>query len=335
VRGTPVPVIRGIRVNADGGAVEMALADTGVLAYMAEPIARRQLMWVDRDDGKEYPVAAEPRAYSNPRVSPDGTRIAVTMRDEGRDVWILDILHRRLRQFTSDTSPNFLAVWLDDHRLAFSAIENGTTQVFVRSADGSDAARRLTNRPHHTFPAASSRDGSMLFLQTFRGASEGAPEIELLPVQNPQARGTTQPLVNGINPAPSPDGHWLAYQRSNKIYVRPLPLVADPEHLLTPKGGTAPVWARDGSKLFFWSETGGSVSIMAVSIAPGPPSNWGAPRPVARGPYVQISTDTQYDEWNGRFLVMKSAVPTGMSTRDEIVIVQNWFEELKRLVPTK
>jgi dipeptidyl aminopeptidase/acylaminoacyl peptidase len=76
-----VPVeenVSGQRATATG---QFAIAPTGTLVFIpgttAEP---RQLLWVDRN-GSEERLAAPPRAYQSPRISPDGTKIAVNAAD--------------------------------------------------------------------------------------------------------------------------------------------------------------------------------------------------------------------------------------------------------------
>ena len=51
----------------------------------------RSLVWVDRK-GQETPIPAQPRAYAVARISPDGTRVALDMRDQTNDIWIWDIM---------------------------------------------------------------------------------------------------------------------------------------------------------------------------------------------------------------------------------------------------
>ena len=82
VTGAPVPVLEGVMTN-ELGAVEFSLSADGSLAYVAGDFqgAVRTLVWVDRQ-GREEPVAAPPRAYTYPRLSPDGTRVALDVRDQ-------------------------------------------------------------------------------------------------------------------------------------------------------------------------------------------------------------------------------------------------------------
>jgi hypothetical protein len=102
-------------------------------------------------------------------------------------------------------------------------------------------------------------------------------------------------------------------------------------------GGTEPVWARDGRELFYRSPSG---AVMRVPISAG--MSWKAGTPTqlfgtasyvfeARG---QRSYDVAPD--GKRFVMLKNAETSGpRGTPPRIVVVQNWFEELKRLVPTK
>ena len=339
VQGSPVPIVEGIRSDTwvPGRAVQMAFATTGALAYVPGTVSeQRSLVWVDRQ-GREQPLGADPRAYANPRVSPDGTRIAVTMRDAGRDVWIWDVGRRTLKQLTSDPAPNYLAAWFpDSKRLAFSAEIGDVSQIHWQAADGSGIAQALTQGPRHAFPNAISRDGSSLVLMdVLRQPFES--DIGVLQLQNHARRILRKTPEIERNAAISPDGRWLAYEsdRSGRfeIWVRPFPNVEDAEYKITTDGGTTPVWAHSGRELFYWKQSGAMVSIMAVPISPGQAFEFGAAHQIAQGGYARPVFDTQYDVApDGRFVLMK---PVGRPPRDEIVIVLNWFEELKRLVPTR
>jgi hypothetical protein len=132
-----------------------------------------------------------------------------------------------------------------------------------------------------------------------------------------------------------PNGEWLAYQANRRgrgeVYVRRFP-VEGSDVPLTTDGGSNPVWARDGSELYYWTVQDGTVTIMAVRATSGPPSAWGRAEPVISGPFIESQGDTQYDVApDGRFLVLKKA--SGSRPADGILIIQNWTEELKRLVP--
>ena len=337
VRGTPVPVVEDIRAELNEMMANAVVAETGTLVYVSGASQQRSLVWVNRQR-LEQAVGVEPRAYANPRVSPDGSRIAVTTQDEGRDVWVWDVARRRLRQLTFDATANWLAAWFpDSKRLAFSMASKGTQQVFWQAADGSGVPEALTHGSISTLPYAISRDEHLL-LQEYPDAVNS--DIAVISLQNPQARRPVRRTAAiERNAAFSPDGRWLAYESNQdvsgrfEIYLRPFPNVEASEQKVTTDGGTAPVWSRDGSELFYWKETGETVSIMSVPVTRGPTLVFGPADTVIQGRYAHPSWATQYDVApDGRFVLLK---PVESSSRDEVRIVLNWHEELKRLVPTK
>ena len=135
----------------------------------------------------------------------------------------------------------------------------------------------------------------------------------------------------------SPDGRWLAYESDSsgrfEIYVRPFPNVSAGQWLISTAGGTRPLWAPNGQELFYVAP-GGAAHGGRVDARGG---TWsaGSPAKVVEGPYAtegvrdsrtyDVSTDGQ------RFLMIKQ--PANEATAPQIVVVQHWLEELKRLVP--
>ena len=130
----------------------------------------------------------------------------------------------------------------------------------------------------------------------------------------------------------SPDGRWLAYTSDEggelNVYVRPFPDLASGLWPVSTDGGLEPVWSLDGRELFYRS----GVAIKVVSVGTGDSFGIGAARTVFEGPYLDLGAGRQYDvAFDGeRFLMLKAAPADGRSRR--VVVVQNWFEELKRLV---
>ena len=153
-----------------------------------------------------------------------------------------------------------------------------------------------------------------------------------------------QPLVQTpfqeVTGVLSPDDKWLAYGSDEsgtfEIYVRPFPNVNAGRAQVSRGGGAQPVWSRDGRELFFFAHTG---ELMGVEIGTGPTWTAGSPRQVAprgylRGNFAAASTyDISPD--GKRFLMIKRVESTPEDNPLTLVVVQNWLEELKRLVPTR
>jgi len=97
------------------------------------------------------------------------------------------------------------------------------------------------------------------------------------------------------------------------------------------------LWRRDSGELFYWSATGETTGqIMGARVEAGASFTSGAPQRVLARSYLAPTPGRGYDvSLDGqRFLVIKDApVPTALPS--ELVVVLNWGEELKRLVPTK
>ena len=138
----------------------------------------------------------------------------------------------------------------------------------------------------------------------------------------------------------SPDGHWLAYQSNesnqDEIYVRPFPS-GDGRWPISNGGGTQPLWARNGRELFYRHGN----TLLSVPVETTATFSAGTPTTVFEGSYFSppvglagrtydVSPDGQ------RFLMIKDA-PAGDPNvaPASIDVVLNWFEELKRLLPTK
>jgi len=91
-------------VTLPTGVAEFDIADDGTLVYVVghtTGAAPRNLVWVD-GHGREDPIDAPPRAYTNVRLSPDGTRVAVEIEGDGHDIWVWDFARKSLTRVTTD-----------------------------------------------------------------------------------------------------------------------------------------------------------------------------------------------------------------------------------------
>jgi serine/threonine-protein kinase len=136
----------------------------------------------------------------------------------------------------------------------------------------------------------------------------------------------------------SPDGKWLAYTSNesgkNQVWVRRYPRTPGVARLVSPDGGAGPVWSPDGSTLYY---RGASGELMAVPTTLDPTFNAGRPRPLFRyaGIFRMSGTAAAYDiHPDGKRFIMVSEPDEPIAQGpDQIHIVLNWFDELKRLAP--
>ena len=345
VVGGPVPLVQDLASVSAFGSAQFSIADNGSLVYLpvgANPqAARRTLVWVDRQ-GRETPLAVSPRGYVYPRVSPDGTRVALDVRDPAPDIWIWDLGRDTLTRLTFDPGSDRSPAWFPDgRRLAFSSQRDGSAgNLFWQSADGTGAAERLAEANRDVFPTSVSPDGSQILVNVATGGATGA-QAENDDIAVVSREGREMPLLATMfgerNAEVSPDGRWMAYESDEsgreEIYVRPFPDVQGGRWQVSTGGGRQPVWARGGRELFYLMPQG---RIMSVPIQSGPSFVAGNPQRVVDGPYVAPNAGRTYDvSPNGdRFLMIKDAASTDdTSAPPSIIVVQGWFEELKRRVP--
>ena len=344
VRGAPAPVVERV-VMKPSGAANFSLAADGSLVYLAgdQQANLRTLVWVDRQ-GREELIPAPPRVYRVARLSPDGRHVAVEAFDQEGDIWIWAFEGQTLTRLTFDPSSDVSPVWAPNGaRVVFSV--GGARSLFWQATDGTGAAERLIDAPTQMtqlFGNAFSPDGTRLVVRSTNPKT--GFDLSLLSLTGGAHKGSARdlrPLVatrfQEQDGEISPDGAWLAY-RSNEsgtdeVYVRPFPDVERGRWQVSTGGGTAPLWARSGRELFYRALDG---KLMAVPLQPGPGFNHGNAAVVVDRAYSLGGTGGRtYDvSADGtRFLMIKDAAASG--TAPQLVVVLNFFEELKRLVPAK
>ena len=346
----PVPVVEQV-MAAPTGEANFAVSRGGTLVYVpgglgTQTVTPRSLVWVNRQ-GREEPIKAPPRAYAVARLSPDGTRVALDIRDQQNDIWVWDLGRQTLTRLTFDAANDFSPVWTPDGRRVIWTSTRATgfnPNLYWQAADGTGVVERLTTSPNPQFPTSISPDGTRVVL--FEATSK-AQDLGLVALDG-QRR--TEPLLQTsaaeLDGEISADGRWLAYQSNEsgqfEVYVRPFPKVDAGRWQVSTAGGTRPAWARSGRELFYLDRNNLLTVVpvqMTTTFSAGNPTKVLETRYYA-GSTVQgldlrgydISPDGQ------RFLMIKENAPTeqtSTTTPASMVVVLNWFEELKARVPVK
>ena len=346
VLGDPVPVLEQV-MTAPTAAADFAVARQGTLAYVpgragGAALIPRSLVWVNRQ-GREEPIKAPPRTYTIPRLSPDGTRVAVDIRDQENDIWIWDLTREGLTRLTFGREVDSNPVWTPDgRRIIFSSSRAGLPNVYWQPADGTGTADRLTTSQNVQSPSSISPDGtSLVFAEQTPKSDRDLYVLRIGGTSQPRPQLLFQAPFTEVNAEISPDGRWLAYQSDEsgqeQIYVRPFPKVDDGRWQISTNGGRTPVWARSGREVFF---ADGAGFLTSVSVQTTPAFSAGNPTRVFETRYLSTSGvggrtfDVSRD--GQKFLMIKDNASGGQNTQPaSIVVVLNWFEELRQRVATR
>ena len=351
--GQSMVLLEGI-ATYEFGSAKFRVSENGTLAYIPHnprlsPVGTLYtIVWVDRE-GREETLGAEPRPYRRPRISPDGSRVTLDVFDGSADVWIHDLVRETSTRLTFDPAPDGPALWTPDgRRVVFSSKRDGRPKnLFWKAADGTGQVERLTTSPNLQVPYSFSPDGkTLVFHEWDLGTSRHLGVLSMEGERSSKALLQTQ--FHEDRPAISPDGRWMAYMSDEtgrfEVYVRPFPNVEEGKWPISSEGGFSPLWGPGGRELFYRS----GEAMMRVRIETEPTFSASSPQVLFTGGYVagrSEGTGRQLgDTWGRnydispdgqRFLMLKRAEQTEQSAPSQIIVVENWFEELKRLVPTE
>ena len=333
LNGTPSPVLEG--VSRLLGFVDYSFSESGDLVYVpgGAEVQKTTMVWVDRT-GKAESIEAPPRAYFNPSISPDGRRVAMAIEggsEENLDVWIYDLARRTLTKLTNGFLNNAPAWTPDGKRVAFRNVnESGQNGIFWAPADGSAPPEQLLATDGPVTPGSWLPDGSALLFYAAPATGIGVLPVPRAPADSPR---TPRAMVkNSLSPQVSPDGRWLAYQSAGQVYVQPFPSLLG-KWQISNDGGSSPRWARNGRELFYHN----GQKMMAVDIESREVFRAGTPKLLFEGRYlggpVGLQPGIGYDVSpdGKRFLMIRADSEPNAA---QLQVVENWFDELRRRVPT-
>ncbi len=339
--GDPVALTEGVGVRVVGS-VHLALSDDGTLVYQAG--GGSEFVWVTRS-GQATPVD---RGWSfvrnfGFRLSPDGTRIAFDTVVEGNhDIWIKHLPDGPRERITFYEHEDFSAFWTPDGQTVtyFSQGPLGDRNVKSKRANGIGEAVLVLDEERDFDGGSWSPDGQWLLLRT-AAAPNLVGQRDILTF-HPGVDSAAIPLVatpefDERAPALSPDGRWLAYisneTGSYEVFVVPFPNVDSTRVRVSRDGGLGTLWAHSGRELFFVDQDRGLVAaqfdpasgqVLAQETLFTIPVGY----VVAAGlDFYDITSDDQ------RFLMVRPYEGEGEAAATEVIVVENFFEELKERVP--
>jgi serine/threonine protein kinase len=325
VLGEPADGYGGFQVSADGTA----------LLYKPDPSpAGRTLVWVSRT-GEETPVPLAPRAFSTPRVSPDGTRLAFAVAEQGRrDIFIYELGTQRLRQLTRE-GDNTGPLWTrDGRRIVYASTRSGVPSLWWEPDDGSGVAEAIVAGQGWLVPGSWSGDGRTLYYAQ-GDTGPAANRTLMVDLDGDRTPRLLLPDVQTFTPMVSPDGRWLALTapgtRSIEAQVTDAAGLR-PRRPVSNGFGWEPIWRRDGLEIMYRS--GDHMYAVAVDTTNG--FRHGAPTLLFERAYARGSGDQAVDydlAPDGRFLMMKPSLDEIRANRLSVVL--NWMDEVKRRAPAR
>ena len=321
--GDPIP----LSADVPGGAVswggaEFGTSEAGVLAHLLGAGAASTVMqWRDRD-GKVLKILSDPATQTEPRLSHDGTRIAVAVGHDAGDIWIYDLGRGMRTRFTGDPADERTPVWSpDDSRLAFVSSRGDKGEIYVGLASGQSEPKLLFTAGEPVELTDWSNDGRLIF---FNRVNPKGSDIWTLDVEKAAAAR----LLSGNwfeGARLSPDGKWLAFTSyesgKGEIYVQAFPAAGGRWIVSSdavPGRAGHPVWRADGRELFY--QRGSAIAAVPVSGDGGFSS--GAPKVLFGISVTAVSADYAVSADGLRILTneLPPADPSKIGAR----LILNW-----------
>ncbi len=302
------------------------------------------LAWVDRQGNDEAACSQFDQHYI-PRLSPDGKKIVYQTLFTRGQILIWDTQREMSYPLISEGSSEF-PVWTPDgKRIIFTKyLPDWSAGIYAISADGIGSQEELliAASPGRVYrPSSVSPDGKKLALV---GYEEGrGTDIYIYDLDSRSLAPFRVTPYDEFCPSFSADGRWIVYSSNREgrenVYVSPadgsggsIPISID--------GGKEPGWARSGRQIYYRTHVDTPAAhfsqMWAVDVRSGTAFSAGKPKPLFQSlkfgvagivPCWDISLDDR------RFLMVRRE-DRPLKPVTELVLIQNWFEEIKRLAPT-
>jgi eukaryotic-like serine/threonine-protein kinase len=337
VRGTPQPVLDGVAYSTVTGSAQLDFSGAGTVVYRSGGAGGGlvTVQWLDAS-GRTRPLLASPGQYMSPAMSPDGNRLALT---SAGDIWIYESRRDSMMRLTFGGgygNPH----WSPEGRYI---VFRSAAGMFWTRADGSGQPQPLTRSKNGQVPSSFTADGKRLAFVEIKPA--GGAAVWTVPVESdggglragkPEAFLETP--FNERSPSFSPDGRWLAYASDEsgtlQLYVRAFS-DKTAKRQISNSGGNIVVWSPNGRELFF--NNMGSQIMTASYTVKGDLFLTGKPRLWSEKRIANVMPPWNFDlAPDGKHIValMPTEVPDGEKAQHHVIFLLNFFDELRRRVPT-
>ena len=267
VTGDPIPISENVWFFRVTGNAAFSVSENGSVVYQAGPSPSR-LIWRDRS-GREIGAVGAPAVFRYPRLSPDGSGIAVAVADSRlgtRDIWIYDGQRGLAKRFTADPTDAVSPVWSPGgDRIAFGSGREGPIDIYVKSVSGAGSEQLLLREKGVQFPSDWSPDGSRILYEDLSPARSAQRQLWVLSLNGrPKPTALLSTPFSSSAARYSPDGEWIAFVSEEsgrpEVYVVPARGRGGMRRV-SASGGSLPRWRRDGKELFYLAPDGELVAV--------------------------------------------------------------------------
>ncbi len=266
LEGEAIPVAEGVGHMTSVMFADMSVSDNGVLVFGHDANQKSRLAWIGRD-GTETQAKAALAEYFMPRLSPDGSKLAISiMESQASDVWQIDLLRNTSSRFTFDAGRHASPLWSPDgKRIVFGANRG----IYLKAANGSGNEELIVSMPPsgQLLPTYDwSRDGRyILYVRVVAKTGTDLWIFDL--IERKSAPFLAAPFTESQGQF-SPDGRWVAYSSDAsgryEIYVRSFTGTA--QFQVSNGGGAQARWRGDGKEIYYATSDG---KMMAASVEAG------------------------------------------------------------------
>jgi len=305
---TSEPVVIGEHIE------DAAISSTGVLLTSAGATPS-QVMWVSPGGALQpFGTLDSTLRYRYPRLSPDGTRLAITVTGASRnEIWLYDVASATFSNLGEGLRPE----WIPDGTHIVFRTGSSPTGIASHAADGSGRTEPVALGSKVTDAnireATVAPDGQTLMYENYG-------DLFLAPIVG---TGAARPFL--VSPRASlaarfsPDGNWIAYGCSDsgklEVCVRPLH-GTDARYPVSAGAATEPLWSSDGTRIFYRDGR----KVIAATVAFTPAFHVVSRATLFEGDFQSDVNWAQYDvARDGRFVMLHPAWAAA-----NITVVVNW-----------
>jgi Tol biopolymer transport system component len=336
VTGVPAPVLDNVQTN-DTGSMSYALSQEGTIAYATGWDVNLQQSVLNVDlSGNATEFFEQKGDFEFARYSPDGKYAALVIRDTNNqaNIWIYHMEGGALNQLTfyKIRALNRFAWSPDSKAIAYGTqAEDSTNSIYIKNIDGTGTAEKIYTSPLDAVMGVKdwSADGDKISFDQRAEASNF--DMFVYSFRDNNAKPYASSPAFEVEPNFSPNGKWVVYQAGTprtEVYVRPFPDSSGGLWKISNDGGDKPVWSPDGQKIYYQNGN----AMYAVDVTATEVFSKGNPQKIFEGNYF-LPRGRRFDihpDGDKFIMIQRAEVPP---EEQKIFVIQNFSEELKRLVP--